>query len=159
MSWFQVGIGGWIYQNCPKHFRIFHRPSSVVACMHKEWFFSRVLRFFIRLQNYVNSELDKSEMLMNRILSRNMEYFIFKYSIFFDNILFPLIAFCFLNSTYPVCIYMCMCVCVCVYTHMYWVCFSMYIYVCIHIHTHTYIYIYIERERERDVYYNHCPTL
>ena len=24
----QVGIGGWIYQNCREHFYTFHRPSS-----------------------------------------------------------------------------------------------------------------------------------
>ena len=33
MSWFQVGIAGWIYQNCPERFRNFHRPSSGVVCM------------------------------------------------------------------------------------------------------------------------------
>ena len=39
MSWFQVGIGGWIYQNWPEHFQTFHRPSSRVAYMYKECFF------------------------------------------------------------------------------------------------------------------------
>ena len=37
-SWFQVGIGGWIYQNCPEHCQTLHRPSSGVACMYKECF-------------------------------------------------------------------------------------------------------------------------
>ena len=50
-------------------------------------FFERVSKvFFITLQNYINTELDKTEMLVNlkkqnaikgnRILSRNMEYFL-----------------------------------------------------------------------------------
>ena len=29
MSWFQDGISGWIYQNCPECFRTFHRPSII----------------------------------------------------------------------------------------------------------------------------------
>ena len=36
--WFQVGIGGWIYQNYPERFQAFHRPSSGVACMCTEYF-------------------------------------------------------------------------------------------------------------------------
>ena len=31
MSWFQFGINGWIYQNCPELFQTFHRLSSGVA--------------------------------------------------------------------------------------------------------------------------------
>ena len=34
MSWFQVGIGEGIYQNCPKCFRIFHRHLPEIACMY-----------------------------------------------------------------------------------------------------------------------------
>ena len=26
--WFQVKIGGWIYQNCPEQFLTFHRPRK-----------------------------------------------------------------------------------------------------------------------------------
>ena len=82
MSWFQVEIGGWIYQNCLERFRIFHRPSAGIACMYKECFgfkeFCKLLVFFITSQKYVNTELDKTEMLMNlkhRTLSTEMEYY------------------------------------------------------------------------------------
>ena len=64
------------------------KPSSGVACMYKKYFlksfWKRFLGFFITLQNYVNTLLDKTEMLMNlkkqnannwnRILLRNIEY-------------------------------------------------------------------------------------
>ena len=38
VSWFQVGIGGWIYQNCLEHFRTLHKPSSRVVCVCKGCF-------------------------------------------------------------------------------------------------------------------------
>ena len=54
MSSFQVGIGGWISQRCPKHFRTIHRPSSGVAGMCKEWmhcvnFFEKTLLVIFNL--------------------------------------------------------------------------------------------------------------
>ena len=60
-----------IYQICSHHFQTFHRPSSGVACMYKECFVKTFLGFFITLQNYVNAESVKTEMLMclkNRIV-------------------------------------------------------------------------------------------
>ena len=77
MYWFQVGIGRWIYQNCPESEQCqwlgtSHSPS--VKCV----FFKRVFSFLYTLQNYVNAELNKTEMLMNlkdRTLSTEIEYY------------------------------------------------------------------------------------
>ena len=67
-----VLVSGWNWgMNLPKLSRCFwtfHRSSPGVACMYKEClieFSKEFFRVFITLQNYVNAESDKTEMLMN----------------------------------------------------------------------------------------------
>ena len=71
----------------PRTFRpIIGHYLGLLACIKSVFLrvFVRVFRLFITLQNYINSELDKTEMLMNlknRKLSKEIEYYK-KYGIF-----------------------------------------------------------------------------
>ena len=81
MSWFQVGIGGWIYQIVPSAFGpyIGHHHGLLAGVKSVFKSFERFFFFcFYSIKNYTNAELDKTELLVNlkiRTLSTEIEYY------------------------------------------------------------------------------------